>query len=392
MGTDRLRSTVERSPAGNASPAAPRMQCAGALLPPSVPAWTRFAQTSLPLQTSPLLARSVSPRLAPGGAQGTPPEPQVDLSTYKLHTLTRPDGRTLQIDQWGDLVIPDLLIPGGVEMEPLVIDGPQARLQCFGDSGKGTPDQFEVAANIVAMADERGVHASMHLGDIIYPAGIVRPDDPRIDTLYREPYGALRNPHAVLGNHEYGSWNEAGIAETWLDVAKIGKPGMFAMPARYYSQRILVDGMTIRCLFIDSGTLAVDPLQIAWLTRELMKGADRTIVFGHHPIYSGGIHGTIPHMEKLLLPLLEEHADLYIAGHDHNLQFLRSDKGLPLVVSGSAGEPRLKPEPNGHSEFFSSTMGTTFLSIDKNGIDVDLVDGKTRKTLFTKHLDPKRPR
>ena len=131
--------------------------------------------------------------------------------------------------------------------------------------------------------------------------------------------------------------------------------------------------------------VAVDPAQLAWARSELEKPADMRIVFGHHPIYSGGLHGSLPHMEKLLLPMLEQHADLYCCGHEHNLQFLRSAAGFPLVVSGAAGEERTawrKPQ----TEFFSGHMGTTFLRIDRSGIEIEMRDGRSRKTLFTKHV------
>ncbi len=101
------------------------------------------------------------------------------------------------------------------------------------------------------------------------------------------------------------------------------------------------------------------------------------------------MHGSLPHLEAVLLPLLESGADLYTCGHDHNLQFLRSDKGLPLVVSGASGENRLAWAGT-HGEFFDSKMGTTFMSIDKSGIGIDIVDGHTKKTLFTKKLEPKK--
>lgn len=315
----------------------------------------------------------------------TKPTPLVDLSDKRFNRHVRPDGQAVLIEEWGDICIPDRLIPGGVEMPPLAIEGSSLTINVFGDTGKGTDEQLLVARNISAMADERGAQVTVHVGDIIYPSGILTPSDPRVRSLLLEPYASLREKHICWGNHEYGNSRAAGVPEAWLEVAKAEDPRTFAQPSRYYSRRFLVDGMTVRAVFLDSSTVAVDPAQLAWARSELEKPADMRIVFGHHPIYSGGLHGSLPHMEKLLLPMLEQHADLYCCGHEHNLQFLRSAAGFPLVVSGAAGEERTawrKPQ----TEFFSGHMGTTFLRIDRSGIEIEMRDGRSRKTLFTKHV------
>ncbi len=313
-------------------------------------------------------------------SESTKPEPLIDLSGFVFKTHRRPDGREVQIERWGEIAIPDLLAPGGEELPPLYIEGSQARFQVFGDTGKGTAAQFEVAENIVAMAKERGIHANMLVGDIIYPRGLTSASDPKLEALYLKPYGALREVHLMYGNHEYGDSRGAGVPEAWLEAARTGQAGDARIPQRYYSRRFIVDGMTIRALFLDTSTIAVDPLQLAWIKREVEKGADYTLVFGHHPIYSAGLHGVLPHMEKLLMPLLEGKADMYVCGHDHNLQLLRTQRGLPLMVSGSAGEERVSWRTP-KTEFFSQRMGTAFISIDRAGIDAEWVNGKSRESL-----------
>ena len=316
--------------------------------------------------------------------------PLVDLSGYQFVTITRPDGRKVQIERCGEICIPDVLMPGGAELPPLVIEGLALRLQLFGDTGKGTPQQFEVAKTITDLAKERGIHASFHLGDIIYPHGILSPTDRKLTDLYLDPYGALREVHLMYGNHEYGNGNRAGIPEAWLEAVRTGKAGDARIPQRYYSRRFLVDGMTVRAIVLDSSTIAVDPIQLAWLAETVAKGADYTIVFGHHPIYSAGLHGVLPHMEKLVLPILEGHADMYICGHDHNLQHLSTEKGMPLMVSGSAGEERVSWR-SPKTEFFSSRMGTAFLTIDRAGMDAEYVNGKSREVLHRAHFPKRTP-
>ena len=283
----------------------------------------------------------------------------------------------MQIERWGEIVVPDLLGPGGAELPPLIIDGPEARFQVFGDTGKGN-------------ADQRRVAEAMLVGDIIYPRGLLSATDPKLVDLYLKPYGALSEVHLMYGNHEYGDGRGAGVPEAWLEAVRTGKAGDARIPQRYYSRRFLVDGMTIRALFLDTATIAVDPLQLAWIKHEVDKGADYTLVFGHHPIYSAGLHGVLAHMEKLLLPLLEGKADMYVCGHDHNLQLLRTDKGLPLMVSGSAGEERVSWRTP-KTEFFSQRMGTAFITVDREGINAEWMNGKTRESLHKAQFARRKP-
>jgi hypothetical protein len=159
------------------------------------------------------------------------------------------------------------------------------------------------------------------------------------------------------------------------------------MPQRYYSRRFLVDGMTVRALFLDTNTIAVDPLQLAWIKRELAKPADVRLVVGHHTIHSGGNRRSLPHMETLLLPLFQNKVDLYVCGHEHSLQFVNSP-GLPQLITGSAGKEATM-KPNGRAEFFSSVMGTSFIDISRKGIDLELVAGKNRHSLFKRRLSPR---
>ena len=82
--------------------------------------------------------------------------------------------------------------------------------------------------------------------------------------------------------------------------------------------------------------------QFAWLADELAGARRRApwlFVLGHHPVFSDGSHGDTRSLVDHLDPLLRRHrVDLYLSGHDHDLQHIEI-KGHPtsFAVSGASG-------------------------------------------------------
>jgi tartrate-resistant acid phosphatase type 5 len=319
--------------------------------------------------------------------EGTVPRPMADLSGFNFATHTQPDGRKVRIEVYGGVVVPERLALGGIELPPLVLPPGPMRFIVFGDSGKGDIAQFETARELTAMADARGVQFGVHVGDIYYPHGIASVSDPAVRTLYAEPYKGLPRVHAILGNHDYGNTDGAGVPEAVIDAAKTG---IYEFPQRYYSRRIIAGDTTVRVLFIDTSTLPVDPDQLAWIREQLAKDADYTIVAGHHPVYENGWRGASAITTKLLLPLLEARADMYLCGHEHSQQVLHSGRQLPMIVSGAASEARETWRAK-DADFIAIRRGAAFVSIDQQGITVDMVAAHARRSLFQRTF-PRRER
>jgi hypothetical protein len=87
-----------------------------------------------------------------------------------------------------------------------------------------------------------------------------------------------------------------------------------------------------------------------WLGRLRPRDDEWVIVFGHHPYFSNGEHGGVGsyrdafftlwaglQMQHFFKQYVLGRADLYLAGHDHNLQFFARTDGYDTaqVVSGS---------------------------------------------------------
>jgi hypothetical protein len=203
----------------------------------------------------------------------------------------------------------------------------------IGDSGRGTPPQFEVAAQMFTFRDRFHFPFVIMLGDNIYegPASV---EDYR--TKFEEPYRALLDKdvrfYAVLGNH---------------DDPKQVNYRLFNMSGhRYYSFAPPEDPLTklaTRVEFFALDSTNLDRTQLAWLDERL--GASRAtwkICFFHHPVYtSGRYRGSARSYRSRLEPLFVRHGvDAGFSGHEHIYQRLAVRGGVQYFVSGGAGSLR----------------------------------------------------
>jgi tartrate-resistant acid phosphatase type 5 len=233
----------------------------------------------------------------------------------------------------------------------------------------GNPGAATVAAAMGEWAAEMAPRAVISTGDNFYPHGVKGIDDPQWLTSYESMFVApgLQCPwHAVLGNHDHDGSVEAQIAYT-------AKSKRWRMPARYFSwSELLPDGGLAEFFFIDTtpvynGTHGYKTIfrpleafvveQFRWLNDALAASrADWKIVVGHHPVFSGGVHGASWGLIRYLKPMLEEHGvRIYLNGHDHDLQHVAVD-GVHYLTSGGGSEPREAGEASG-SLFSRSTLG-----------------------------------
>ena len=251
----------------------------------------------------------------------------------------------------------------------------KANFIAFGDTGVGSRAQFDTAAAMATFCKKAGCEFALHLGDIVYPAGIQTPDDPAIAALFEKPYSALGVPiYLALGNHDHYGNPNAWVAAYGSGGKRVG-PGKALevhLPARYYT---FVRG-GVRFVALD--TSAPTDAQARWADR-VLKEARRErepwiVVFGHHPRRSNGAHRDAPAvLADWLDRLLCYRADLYLAGHDHDKQILRPHCGVHLVISGAAGQ--LRPVQSGRNTVFArSSLGVAHLRADRDTMTVRFID------------------
>lgn len=222
----------------------------------------------------------------------------------------------------------------------------------LGDWGReGQLHQRDVADAMARAAGQAASRLVISAGDNFYPAGVSSADDPQWKASFEDVYDAasLQIPwYAALGNHDYRGHPGAQVAYS-------RGHSRWRMPDRHY----VVTGAEMGIPDLDLFVLDTTPLvgdydealarllrgrvsvpapdpQLAWLKGALQASrADWKVVVGHHPIRSGGHHGSSPALTADLEPLLAAHGvQAYICGHDHVLQHIHGG-GLDHVCTGA---------------------------------------------------------
>src|SRR5262249_21167323 len=117
------------------------------------------------------------------------------------------------------------------------------------------------------------------------------------------------------------------------------------------------------------------------------------VVYGHHPIYSAGHHGDTPELVERLLPVLRRRADVYLCGHDHDLQHLKEEEGVHFFVAGGGGAKTRAPHAGPRSLFARAGHGFAVLDADDSSLTVRFLDDDSKElyaaTIRKTHDDPK---
>jgi tartrate-resistant acid phosphatase type 5 len=219
--------------------------------------------------------------------------------------------------------------------------------------------QQKTAKQMVKYAKDNALKADalFMLGDSWYgplPGGI---RDARWKTQFEDMYpkSAFDCPaYSIMGNHDYQKM--AGVVKTEMELEYAKQAGTrWTQPSLWYSFEFPKKNPVMTVIALDSNvpmghkdngvdftlTATQQAEQLKWFAAELEKPRTTpfTVVMGHHPIFSNGPHGD----HKVLIaewePLLAKHkVDLYLAGHDHDLQHLEFE-GHPtsFVCSGAGG-------------------------------------------------------
>lgn len=274
---------------------------------------------------------------------------------------------------------------------PRCVGTPALTLFALGDTGQAGAGRDEVVSAMHSAALVSPPHAVVLLGDNFYPRGVDSPRSPRFDRDFEAAFPAAWFPvpfYVALGNHDH----KGSIA---AQVDYESPTSRWDLPAPYYVRRIIGPGDVALDLFV----LDTVPLlarasaardQLEWLRAALLASdADWQVVAGHHPLCSGGAHGDLPALRGALAPTLRVGgADLYLAGHDHDLQVLELEDGLLCVVAGS-GSLRRTAGKAPATLYAESAFGFARLSADHERLCVRLM---TREGVRDeRHVAPRAP-
>lgn len=234
--------------------------------------------------------------------------------------------------------------------------------------GAGFAAQAQVAAGMrrYAQAMKRRPEALFLLGDSWYGDLAGGAHSPRWRLQFEAMYPAEVFPgpaYTMLGNHDYQKLPpEVNKVEAELEYARTGqgidgRPTRWTMPARWYTFDFPAQAPLLHCIVLDSNmpradgqlqhgadftlTRAQQAEQLVWLEAELQRPRRTPFlaVLAHHPVYSNGPHGDHPVLVRDWDPLFRKYGvDLYMAGHDHDLQALHfEDHPTTHFLSGGGG-------------------------------------------------------
>ncbi len=275
------------------------------------------------------------------------------------------------------------------------IDARGCHLLAVGDFGvkpKDLPRQRAVseAMALYAAKYEFRPAALALLGDNFYGGlagkGVASPRwRTNVEAMY--PPDAFACPmYAVLGNHDY--FDEGGRASVAAQLAyRAHRPdSRWTLPAKQYRFELPAQNPLATFVVIDTNGVYGDRAmsrtarqrQAAWVADEL--GKPRTtpwlFVVGHHPVFSDGAHGDTKELVADLDPLLRRHAvDLYLCGHDHDLQHIEfRDHPTSFVVSGAGGARAREIRGARRGVFGRAVYGFTHLELHADRFTVRHVD------------------
>ncbi len=250
-------------------------------------------------------------------------------------------------------------------------DRRNVRVLAFGDFGDGSDRQTRMAAAMARFHAKTPFDFAVTLGDNFYPAGMAGPADPRWQRDFERLYEPMHiRFYPSLGNHD---WVLADSPAA--EILYSAKSRWWQMPADRYT---FIAG-PVQLFAID--TNLITRAQLEWLDRELGRSKARwKIVYAHHPIYSYGVHGDDAGLRDSLLPLLRGRANVYLAGHDHDLQHLAPEGGVHFVVAGGGGAAPRVIAPGPRSLFAASKNGFAVIEASRSALTVMLV-GEDLETL-----------
>jgi|GEM_PF-901055 len=296
----------------------------------------------------------------------------------------------------------------------------------IGDAGTGSKQQYHVAAAIEQICQKKVCDFALGLGDNIYNAGPDSVTDSQFQEKFEKPYQQLNFPfYMVLGNHDSsglmagdGGFNARG----GIEVEYSQHSQKWTMPERYYRitaplgenprQNPSSNPQPLAEFFaLDSTPLTSAPdivpkfhidrytrNQEAWLNSGLHNSkAQWKIAFAHHPYISNGKHGNagnyddiarytktvskvLPKTNRFLFQrvaglyyqqFLErqicDRVDLFLAGHDHNMQWLPATKRCgktEFIISGAAAKSNSLKDPERNPSRWQASRTTGFFHIE----------------------------
>jgi len=198
-------------------------------------------------------------------------------------------------------------------------------------------------------------------------------DDPRWKTQFEELYSPLGITfYPTFGNHDWGHLDSPAAELFYSKLSPTWK-----MPAPYYTYT------AGDAQFFAIDTEEMSEQQLLWLDNAIKASTSKwKIVYGHFQMYSATRKDN-PELIAKMAPILNDRVDIYICGHDHNLQALKPERGVYYFVAGAGGAGTYQTDSTyARSISRFETYGFAALDIERDSVVVRLVD-KDQKVLHS---------
>jgi acid phosphatase len=255
-----------------------------------------------------------------------------------------------------------------------------------GDTGSDSQRRSHVISAMKEHSVTSKLDCVLMLGDNFYENGVESADSPRFQNDFEKLFDRDDFPcpfYVCLGNHDYHGNTDAQVDYTT-------KSQRWKMPSKYFRVSKQVGDETVDIFILDTVPIyenredAVE--QLKWLEQELSTSEARwKVVMGHHPVISGGKHGKSENVSTVLPPLFEKYGvNLYLSGHDHDLQLNDSHHGWLQVVSG-AGSKLRSTDWIEETIYANATPGFCWILVRESELWITFYSSNAQ--LFTYHLD-----
>ena len=261
----------------------------------------------------------------------------------------------------------------------------------IGDSGRGSKEQHDVAAQMEAYRQKFDYKFVLMAGDNIYE-GPASAEDYRLK--FEDPYKPLLDAgvrfYAALGNHDDS--NQVYYEPFHMD------------GNRYYTFVPPVDPITrwdTRVRFFALDSTYIDRAQSRWFDEKTRDStAEWKIAFLHHPVYTSGRYTLAARGIRFALEsaFATGGIDVVFTGHEHIYQRAELQNGILYFVTGGAGSLRegdAKASPSiarsydrdyhfmlaeiTDDGFFFQAINRTGMTVDAGVLKKPTVDTATRR-------------
>jgi predicted phosphodiesterase len=241
----------------------------------------------------------------------------------------------------------------GFRTAPEAGSGAKVSFVAFGDSGDGGADQQAVLEQLQTVP----FRFMIHTGDIAYDTGTMQ----QFEDNYFAVYAPLLDSFAMfpsIGNHD-----DAGVYRRVYDLPWQGFPNWYSF-----------DQGDVHFVALD--TTQMSQAQAEWLDRDLAANQrEWVIVYGHHPPYSSGEHGSSLEFRELFNPILEAHqVDLVLSGHDHHYERMEPQNGVNYVVTGGGGRGTRPVRGADFTAFAESVLHFVYVEIEADQLLLHAID------------------